>query len=1142
MPKGVFWSTKLKEGDDLAEEFQDHYGSFIIAKDVIYPNSTRVKKQYCKFTDAHSIYKNLLSLKDEDQVFYEYMLEYEPRVVYFDLDVDTKEFEYSFEEAELLKDRLIEVVIEEIKVQFSIHVDIEKDLVVFTSHGDKKFSYHILIRSCRMTYKCVEKFCMPIIKQVRKEFKLTNGREVFLDDSVYSRRQAMRVLGSTKLGKTRPKTFNETFMYKGSEINHKYPMEILSVGHKRLVQLTESLISHKGLHEIPEVTIATTEDEVQTVNSETFNVDNLEDILKENPWIKDQFNLRPREGGVYLERKCSGECPACKKAERGSYVHESQNATLVQDKDGNVTYICYQKHATRLRSITPYQGSNKNAFVPYDSGKLPPRFVEDTYDKRYVKPLDAKFKYHIVKANMGTGKTHSVISFIIQEKIQSVVVIAPRQSFAMEMFKRLGDETGLPTFYYSQDGVKVPERGILIVEYESAFKFENVRPFDLLLWDEVTSTSSVISSSTMGNVSRFRNTMNNTELLFQCCKYAVAMDAFIDDRATWLFDKLVPSDEHVLYTHNTCQPNVRNLLVWNDMWIVVHWLSEYVKLGKKIYIPVTSVNVAKRLHKMMEYAGINSLCISGKTSPLEKQKLKDCNGLFQQYQVVIVTSTITVGIDFNVRYFDKIFVFAQSNTGVSARDVLQMIGRIRTVEDPDIFVYCKSARGNRPVSFHTIERRIKDRVDTINMFEKDLKICKPLPADVGFTQNKSRLLQNDGCYKFAYSPTWYSKIHIANLSERGRTSNCYQGEFERLCKKIGYGYTSLPSPDETPQWEALRNSYSQAFDTAKTELDRDDRKTIEQCPLLAPEQVPMLEQKVANGTADDLDVTSLRKYHVSKYFIKPPKFEWFEVFENHKSQCINALITRDSDFAETYPHDQTTPQNPLQPKIRMDQQFLIGILSSLFKFNCIGHYGVTYRKDELQGIVSEISPPANKKSLLDHLCASFEISPKCFDKRFENFPPKTQHVLIVVGKVFSKWTNCSYGIDKDDFFYMNPSHVIHGILPQLKSFRELNRYYHPDRQYNSSIPKVPDKSFEGFRATLTTDIYSKISPDDVFNLYSEFYSGSPPLSKRKFLLTLSKTAPKTKFKGKSFYRLKNLLNPSQGALKFEEVIPIERFC
>jgi hypothetical protein len=95
---------------------------------------------------------------------------------------------------------------------------LQRCVIVCTSHGPKKVSYHIIIHGFHVESARHAKY---IATNVRKE--LTDYEAGFVDLSIYSRFQQFRMLGSQKLGEDpgRPKVLQRTWNYQGRVIEHQ---------------------------------------------------------------------------------------------------------------------------------------------------------------------------------------------------------------------------------------------------------------------------------------------------------------------------------------------------------------------------------------------------------------------------------------------------------------------------------------------------------------------------------------------------------------------------------------------------------------------------------------------------------------------------------------------------------------------------------------------------------------------------------------------------------------------------------------------------------------------------------------------------------------------------------------------------------
>lgn len=84
-----------------------------------------------------------------------------------------------------------------------------------------------------------------------------------------------------------------------------------------------------------------------------------------------------------------------------------------------------------------------------------------------------------------------------------------------------------------------------------------------------------------------------------------------------------------------------------------------------------------------KHKDIKILRYSSMTDDKQKIKLKDVNEYWKEFQVVLYTPTIEAGVDFNIKYFHRMYSFL-SNGSCPSRSFLQMTGRIRNLIDNNI--------------------------------------------------------------------------------------------------------------------------------------------------------------------------------------------------------------------------------------------------------------------------------------------------------------------------------------------------------------------------------------------------------------------------------------------------------------------------
>jgi hypothetical protein len=114
-----------------------------------------------------------------------------------------------------LADELQADLLRSVVTYFNGALDMERDVLLYTSHGANKRSFHLVInnhahRNCheaKMAYDAIHKM-------------MTHKHKDCVDFSVYKSVQQFRLIGSEKFGSGRPKRFANTFMYQGKKITH----------------------------------------------------------------------------------------------------------------------------------------------------------------------------------------------------------------------------------------------------------------------------------------------------------------------------------------------------------------------------------------------------------------------------------------------------------------------------------------------------------------------------------------------------------------------------------------------------------------------------------------------------------------------------------------------------------------------------------------------------------------------------------------------------------------------------------------------------------------------------------------------------------------------------------------------------------
>lgn len=280
-----------------------------------------------------------------ERAFYEVVFGNLPQKPHFDIDIDRDEFAilYPNDNVNDVAPQLLQHVINGC-IEVIGSVNIERDILIYSSTGTKKYSYHIVITNkCHSNNKEAKAFYDLVVQKVSV---LTNNRYLnFIDPSVYSHCQQFRIVGCQKWGSGRPKLFNESFILNNNEYTHQYPENVSDPLIKELVILYESLLGFTGVCSylpsyIPPKLITYNTESLTDLDDATVNycMRLLHEKMDPCP-----FTVREIQGNrICLKREAPSPCPICTFTVNGKVhhrVHENEHPYMFI-KDGKIYWDC----------------------------------------------------------------------------------------------------------------------------------------------------------------------------------------------------------------------------------------------------------------------------------------------------------------------------------------------------------------------------------------------------------------------------------------------------------------------------------------------------------------------------------------------------------------------------------------------------------------------------------------------------------------------------------------------------------------------------------------------------------------------------------------------------------------------------------
>ncbi len=253
------WYYRLKEKKDMQGRiqkgmFSDHprhtlTSALIVALSYNDTTTNKVFRLYTFFKSYLEYGMYQMKLPQNERCFYEIILGESTQKPHFDVDIanspnttnnTTNNTTTQTTDGEAVKDDLVASIVKTLKDR-DIELNMSLDILIYTSHGPDKQSYHVIVNNhCHANNVESKAFYDAVMDHVNHNYAQ------WIDRAVYSPTQQFRIVGCQKIGSKRIKTFQKKWMYQGKEINYEYPEEPDSPEHEMVMQLEASVIGFTG--------------------------------------------------------------------------------------------------------------------------------------------------------------------------------------------------------------------------------------------------------------------------------------------------------------------------------------------------------------------------------------------------------------------------------------------------------------------------------------------------------------------------------------------------------------------------------------------------------------------------------------------------------------------------------------------------------------------------------------------------------------------------------------------------------------------------------------------------------------------------------------------------------------------------------
>jgi len=308
-----------------------------------------------------------------------------------------------------------------------------------------------------------------------------------------------------------------------------------------------------------------------------------------------------------------------------------------------------------------------------------------------------------IRAMLGKGKTTSICRYIEENKLERVLVVSPRVSFASSITNEYNQKIPSGERFVCYTDVareSLIARNRVVCSMESLHYFAN-RPtwwqqFDLLIVDE--SQANLKSHCSKATNEKWIDTNEYVFTYFlHCSKKVIFADAFLGKlTAQFITHQQLPC---FLYDYQTpMTKRTAKVICDNDEKdALLPDMVEACEAGKRFFVYCSAKSTAERLEAILK-AKFENLKIKSYTSG-EGRHIKNVNSEWIQYDIIIYTSTITVGINFDIPdHFHCGFLCISAAAKNYITDIFQAHFRVRHLIDNHInlHVYTKMADTGLP--------------------------------------------------------------------------------------------------------------------------------------------------------------------------------------------------------------------------------------------------------------------------------------------------------------------------------------------------------------------------------------------------------------------------------------------------------------
>lgn len=306
----------------------------------------------------------------------------------------------------------------------------------------------------------------------------------------------------------------------------------------------------------------------------------------------------------------------------------------------------------------------------------------------------------VFNIGMGGGKTTTTLEYLQRHNDKSFVWLAPRQTLVLNTSFRMKNEfkidhvTHLDAVEKRNKGSMLKTAERLIICNQSLHYLGRNQEFKIVVIDEIETVINSWKDDETHKENLGHNFKTFVEIL-QKAEKIILLDAFTTKKTFSLLESLGITDVK-LYS-SEYRPIQKTLKHYPDQDLLVKQICDEIAAGKKLYIFYAFKNGTSKRMGIQQLDERIKGYVEGKTGTAPssilyfaestaKNQLGNINESWAKANYIITTSSITVGVNYEGKDFDKVYLFC-SGYANQPRDVIQSSMRVRYPKDPEFGIY-----------------------------------------------------------------------------------------------------------------------------------------------------------------------------------------------------------------------------------------------------------------------------------------------------------------------------------------------------------------------------------------------------------------------------------------------------------------------